>query len=499
METKVVKRRIEDAREKLVSFKNEFVLNKIGPENPSAREDESLVENMKEKFEVGPGESLSVAGTEDTIDELANKVLDLETALRKMEEKLHWIQDLNRSVEDRNNDLQAHLTEAHCNIDCFSREMHNVKLDEVESSEDKVNDCDRMMKNVNAGRDVSHETSKPLGKSEDQKTAQASPTTLHTLSKCEPKEHERESEDEPDWKQLCMKGMENREENLLTEYITMLRSYKDTKKKLMEVETNNQNSLSDIMLQLKELKNSSTMKDEEILSLRRELNLSQTGLSQNNNTDQYAEPRVSTEKSMVIENSLVLPTKEEAKDNIGMVLGDQSQTLSEIEEKFLMNIDELLDENLGFWFRFSTAVQQVPKLENGVKDLQAEVSKLDEQKRKMEVALRDDKGIESKCCRWGVQVHSYQAAKFQGEILNMKQQNNKVAEEIQFGLDIARTLQLEVERTLEKLTEDWEISGSKVDPSDQLRHLDTWYRVPLRSLIFGIKPRKQKTSIIANR
>lgn len=39
---------------------------------------------------------------------------------------------------------------------------------------------------------------------------------------------------------------------------------------------------------------------------------------------------------------------------------------------------------------------------------------------------------------------SYQAAKFQGEVLNMQQENNKVAEELQAGMDHIAVLQLEV-------------------------------------------------------
>ncbi|KAK8716534.1 hypothetical protein V6N13_043840 [Hibiscus sabdariffa] len=303
-------------------------------------------------------------------------------------------------------------------------------------------------------------------------------------------------------------------------------------------------SLSDIMLQLKELKKSNAMKDNEILSLRRELNLSRTGVSQNNNTDQHAEPRVSAEKSMVVEIS---PSEGEVKEHIGVMLSDQSQTLSEIEEKFRVNIDELLNENLDFWFRFSTAVQEIPKFENGVKDLQAEISELDERRKKQDgsgtvkstiisdvrplykhlievqselngwversLLLEDElknrfsslcdiqeeitKELKASAAEDEFRFTSYQAAKFQGEILNMKQENNKVAEELQAGLDDARTLQLEVERTLAKLREDWEISGSKINRSGQLEHSDSPNRVPLRSFIFGVKPKKQKTSIFA--
>ncbi|KAK8501385.1 hypothetical protein V6N13_089142 [Hibiscus sabdariffa] len=675
METKVEQKRIEDAREKLVVLKNEFVLNESEVENPLAGEDECEgtkkrkdTKSLVDKFEVGLVESLSVAEMEDKIDELVNKVLNFEPAvssqsalierlrvetgelqshirdldvdkcrliggnnhlmnkLREMEEKLRWIQDLNQCVEDRNNDLQTRFTEAHYNIDRLSERMHNVKIDEVESSEKKINDCHKKLKKVNTGQEfevadalewensptevksisklktveqkgrnqhasdgckilqstkpetdeilpsakpetdvvsdssqkeedtlastnessVIHETSKPSEKFEDWTTAQASSMTGRILGEVESKEHERGTKDEPDWKQLFLEGMDNREKNLLMEYTTMLRNYKNTKKKLMEVETNNQNSMSDIMLQLKELESSNAMKDEEILSLRRELNLSQTGLSQSNNADQYAEPRISTEKSTMVGTSLVSPSKEEVKEDAGVVLSNQYQPLSEIEEKFRMNIDELLNENLDVWFRFSAAVQEVSKFENGVKDLQAKISILDERQKQdgnaavksslisdvqplnkhltevqtelnswveRSLLLKDElknrfsslcnieeeitKELKASAANDEFRFTSYQAAKFQREILNMKQENNKVAEELQAGLDDARTLQLEVERTLAKLTADWELSGSKINRSGQQQDSDTQNRVPLWTFIFGSKPKKQKTSIFA--
>ncbi|KAJ1421050.1 hypothetical protein SESBI_13920 [Sesbania bispinosa] len=86
---------------------------------------------------------------------------------------------------------------------------------------------------------------------------------------------------------------------------------------------------------------------------------------------------------------------------------------------------------------------------------------------------------------------SYQAAKFQGEILNMKQENNKVADEFQAGLDIVTSLQLEVEKALVKLNEQFGLSTSKRQQNGQLRQSESRARVPLRSFIFGVKPKKQ--------
>ncbi|WRX10089.1 Protein Networked (NET) [Theobroma cacao] len=742
IEAEVEQRRIKDARDKLDSLKNAFLLNEVSEEKPSGADKseiavqkskrleqevsdttqkkkdlESLREKIKEHFEVGLGESLTVTEMAEKIDELVNKVINLETAvssqtaliqrlrtetdelqaqirtleddkatlidgkkdlrnkLREMEEKLHGIQGLNQSIEDQNNNLQTHFTEAHCYLDHLSEKMNSVQPDEelerekscsveVILSKEKIKDSDKKPEKVKAGKEfevadasgrenspaevksqkeseeqesknrnpsdgckilqsakpeemvsassslrkegdslvkvesskepeqkgekvdhddgftkggdanlegkeevkvkeredakehdfitssvnggVSHEASKPSENCEDlidKVDEQASSQTVDTLAKVEPNEQERGQEDEPDWKKLFLKGMEDREKNLLTEYTTMLRNYKDTKKKLTEVETKNQNGLFEITLQLRELKSTNAMKDEEIRSLRQKLSLFQTGLGESN-TDQYVETRVSSEKSILTETSTT-PEKE-LQEDLGVMLINQSQTTSAVEEKFRMNIDELLEENLDFWLRFSTAFHEVQKFETAVKDLVAEASKLEERQKQdgsstAKYSLKSDvrplyehlREIQTELTVWveksvllkeelknrfsslcdiqeeitkalkasaeddDFKFTSYQAAKFQGEILNMKQENNKVADELQAGLDHVTTLQLEVERTLAKLTEDWGLSGSRSRQSGQLPHSDSRSRVPLRSFIFGVKPKKQRTSIFS--
>ncbi|XP_022775024.1 LOW QUALITY PROTEIN: protein NETWORKED 2D-like [Durio zibethinus] len=423
----------------------------------------------------------------------------------------------------------------------------DVKLGGREDPEEH----DSVTTSTNGG--VSHETYKPSENcedliAEDKVDQQTSSQIADILAKVESKEQERGQQDEPDWKQLFLKGMEDREKHLLMEYTTMFRSYMDTKKKLMEVETNNQNSLFEITLQLKELKSNNTMKDEEIRSLRQKLSLLQAGLGENNNTDQYVEPRVSSEKSIVTETETTA-SSEKVKEDIRVMLINHCQTTSAIEEKFRINIDELLEENLDFWFRFSTALHEVKKFETGVKDLDAEVSKLEERQNQggcssAKYSLKSDarplykhlREVQNELTVWvekslllreelknrfsslcdiqeeitkalnasaednDFKFTSYQAAKLQGEILNMKQENNKLQMNLQAGLDLVITLQLEVERTLAKLTEDWGLSGSsgsKSRQSSQPQNSDSRSGVPLSSFIFGVKPKKQRTSIFS--
>ena len=331
-------------------------------------------------------------------------------------------------------------------------------------------------------------------------------------------------DDEPDWQKMFLNGMQDREKVLLTEYTNTLRNYKDVKKRLAEIENKNQDKNLDtsLQLQLNELKTSNSLKDQEIRLLHHKLSLLQITLEGNEN--------------------LVDSTSVQPQDDINKLIKiDQPASTSAIEEKFRSNMDEILEENLMFWLKFSTTCAEIQRFETTIKDLQTEVSKL-EQKRKSsegsgsikhclksdarpiyihlteiqtEITVWFEKSAllkEELQCRFSslcviqeeitnalkasaedddFRFTSYQAAKFQGEILNMKQENNKVADELQAGLYIVTSLQLEVEKTLVKLNEQFELSTSKREGSGQLRQSETRARVPLRSFIFGVKPKKQ--------
>ncbi|KAA8546703.1 hypothetical protein F0562_003066 [Nyssa sinensis] len=267
--------------------------------------------------------------------------------------------------------------------------------------------------------------------------------------------------------------------------------------------------------------------------------------------DRSAKPEATTEVSTINE---IPPTKND-EDDIKLMLVGEPQALSPVEEKLRMNIDAILDENLDFWLRFSTSFHQIQKLKTEVQDLQDEISKLKEkEKTKQEGSTKSDltkqggstksdfksdlrpiykhlREIQTELTVWleqsallkdelqrrfsslcdiqeeitkalkaGVEEEemkftSYQAAKFQGEVLNMKQENNKVSDELQAGLDHVTSLQLEIEQTLAKLDEEFGLSGS--NNQTQLSHSGSGSRVPLRSFIFGTKAKKQRHSIFS--
>jgi hypothetical protein len=381
--------------------------------------------------------------------------------------------------------------------------------------------------------------------------------TVDSLLTVEPEEEETVQEDEPDWKQMFLNGLEDREKVLLIEYTTTLRNYKDVKKKLLEVEKKTRDGNFDTKLQLKELKSANAMKEEEIKSLHQKINLLLKCFDGNEDVkDSTGSDFLQTSSSLDganfepkagIETSTATETSTEKQD-IKAILIDQSDTMSAIEEKLRMHIDELLEENLDFWLKFSTSFHQIQKFENGIKDLQVEILKLEGNGKKLEASITAKYALKSDArpiykhlreirteltvwleksellkdelqCRFSslcniqeeittalkesaeeyeFKFTSYQAAKFQGEVLNMKQENNKVADELQAGIDHVTALQLELEKTLAKLDEEYGFSGSKKEEaSPQLGHGHSRNRVPLRSFIFGVKSKKQKPSIFS--
>uniref|UniRef100_A0ACD5ZGY6 Uncharacterized protein n=1 Tax=Avena sativa TaxID=4498 RepID=A0ACD5ZGY6_AVESA len=223
----------------------------------------------------------------------------------------------------------------------------------------------------------------------------------------------------------------------------------------------------------------------------------------------------------------------------------EMESASPLEDKFRRDIDGLLGENLEFWMKFSASFQKIQEFQTKHDQLQPEIGKivnedklkqnsgragdpparaeseaiekqLRELKIEMQVWLEQNAmfkgelqyrfaslcGIQEEIqaamemdaeTEEGIQFTSYHAAKFQGEILNMKQENNKVAEELQAGLDHIRGLQGEIEKVLPKILDSASLSGPK--GSGAWRNTPSKSRVPLRSFLFPAK--KKKSSLLS--
>ncbi|KAE8797441.1 kinase-interacting protein 1-like [Hordeum vulgare] len=381
---------------------------------------------------------------------------------------------------------------------------------------------------------------------------------------------------------LLMSGLQDKEKVLLTEYTSILRNYKNAKRRLTEVEIKNQECLDEMKAMMSELRSANELKDKEIRSLRELLNSSidkdaqQNGHQMNTYTSlsiksgsfrghrripsflpghQRRQSAFSSSR-IIMKNSSPKNKDDASHDAVfepeRIVTGDirltnilQMQNASPLEDKFRRDIDGLLEENLDFWMKFSTSFEKILELQTKHDQLQSEIGKrtnedklketsggtseplakaepetiekrLRELKIEMQVWLEQNAMFKGELqCRFaslcsiqeeiqaamemdaetveGIQFTSYHAAKFQGEILNMKQENDKVADELQAGLDYIRGLQEEVEKILAKLLKSTSLSGQK--GSSTWRSAPSKSRVPLRSFLFPAK--KKKPSLMA--
>ncbi|KAK4490399.1 hypothetical protein RD792_001075 [Penstemon davidsonii] len=469
-----------------------------------------------------------IRNLEDEKENLIDDTYNLSTRVKEMEEKLAKIQILNKNVETQNSNLQSNFNEARSSLDHLSEKLSSVKPDEEIEETHSLQDEEKLVLSTGNGNKKSLKSSDKEDKEEvkevdmNVKQGEFGKTTKNSVKFLDQKPSEEvssdhsseaqgggqtEYEDDMNWQQMLLSGMEDREKILLKEYTAILRNYKDVKKKLGDIEKKDRDSQFDITLQMRGLKKAILKRDEEIQNLRQKLNL-------NNGSEDL--------------------DKKEAFDDVSVTVDSEedelTQSISIVEEKLRSSIDAILDENLDFWLRFSTSFHQIQKFKTEVQDLQDEISKLKEKKKQEGVrsevrpiykhlreiqteltvwldqsaSLKDElnRRFESLCgiqeeitksLKEGVEedeikFSSYQAARFQGEILNMKQENNKVREELQAGLDHVSTLQMEIEKTLRNLNEEFGISSDQPESKN---------RIPLRSFIFGTKPKKEKISIFS--
>ncbi|CAL9047925.1 protein NETWORKED 2D-like [Musa acuminata AAA Group] len=350
-------------------------------------------------------------------------------------------------------------------------------------------------------------------------------------------------DDGPDLQNSVQNGLEGGEEVLLAEYTSIVHNYKDTKQRLAEIERKNQEYHLETMAQVKELKSANVMKDEEIRLLKEILNSLQASLNVNaprimEKSRYQVDENVTTTNAAFDDSEATKTTL--AEDSIQLCQVGEPQASSAIEDKFRTDIDTLLEENLDFWLRFCTSYHQIQEFQKTFKNLKSDIEKLNETRNQegneedenqgtlpvdrrlrelnteLQVWLEKNAVLNGELkCRFSslcsiqdeisrvskaneseeVRFIPYQAAKFQGEVLSMQLENNKVAKELQAGLDYVRGLQVEISWTLSKLNKNFELAGSRYNQQNShqhhpLRHLSTKTRVPLRTFLFGTKPKK---------
>lgn len=665
-EAKIEHQRIKEVHQKLKTLKGEFLSEQTDLQEPTDEHEfesenidqqdmEPLRETIKSQLDAESKASFTVTQLAERIDELVDKVVNLETAvssqdalvnrirsdtdelhvhvknleddketlkensenmsnkLKELEEELHRLKILNQSIIDQNNSLLTHFTEASCNIDHLSANLQTVKPDEEVENAGLIEEIGAALDAKADGEADEHEEklapsnnaliSKAIEMEKEEKRDQvpapgnfvkaeeSNPTQkLHVLPEHLPPTQDKEDlndeleelgtdvEDQPNWRQFFVGGLEDREKLMLEEYTSVLQNYREVRKKLSDVEKKNRDGFFELALQIRELKNALVLRDEEIQSLRKTSSLQQNQVeNHDSNLTKYKyshrerSPESMTQEASCLDSNLSslgspqqpvfdspsehhiesrgrtrelaafggtkrYPSKE-VRNEIKMKPFDSHQAASAIEEKFRSDIDELLEENLEFWLRFSTSFHQIQKFQTSLHDLKVELSKLKDKSKQdgsdrsqsftsearpiythmreiqTELALwlennavlKDEmQGRNASLCNIQDELSScraaeaelseYQVAKFQGEVLNMKQESNKIADQLQAGLDRVGGLKVEVEDTLAKLDEELGLSVSKHRSSSNRA------KIPLRSFLFGIKLKKhkaQKSSIFS--
>ncbi|MFQ6640044.1 hypothetical protein Gotur_016533 [Gossypium turneri] len=613
---------------------------------------ELLQKEIEEKLELDSSSSLTMSQLADKIDDLVQRVVNMETAVfsenasvkrlksdakelqehvKSLEEdeevlaegsdsmeqrisvlegELSGVKELLKTIIEQNNSIKAHFTAASCDINHLSVNLHAVKMDEeVENAElskegkpkvdakpnrktkeystelvprdspaldtgsemeekdedvsaEEINTVDSESRNkfdVDSTKD-----SEVINEFKDEKKS-LSKTASCTIDTENPKV-ETEEEELPNWRKLYLSGLDEREKVLLDEYSSVLHNYKDVRKKLKEVDQKNRDSFYELASQIKELKSALAARDEEIQSSRQHLSFIDE--NKDGNLSEYeASHAIMSPESTLTESIQASPVasgegKGESIENPGEGEGEsienpgegegesikkagekskgdamqersltRSHSILTIEDKIRSDIDELLEENLAFWLRFSTCFHQIQKYQNSVKDLKAELSKMRERKKQEAGGKEEPVGSEARPiyahfreikteltlwlennavlkdevqCRYSSlcniqeeierisnvsghegepQFNGYQAAKFQGEIINMKQENNKVSNELNAGFDCVKQLKEEVENLMVELDKEIEAATSKNQQSVSRSRS----RIPLRSFLFGIK------------
>uniref|UniRef100_A0A453GY42 NAB domain-containing protein n=1 Tax=Aegilops tauschii subsp. strangulata TaxID=200361 RepID=A0A453GY42_AEGTS len=324
-----------------------------------------------------------------------------------------------------------------------------------------------------------------------------------------------------------MDGLEDKEKVLLSEYTSLLEDYKDTKRKLLDVEKKNQECLNEI----RSLRNLIGEKEKE-KEKERERGSIRGGHRRTPSLSHQRKQSLSSISKLIRMGSNMQDDPPAADlDDMRLPAIAEVENPSPLEEKFRRDIDTLLEENLEFWMKFSSSMGRVQEFQNKYDDLrrvaadgadgekklralktelqvwseqnamlrgelQCRFASLCDIQEEISTALEMDTEQAEQAEEGAPRFTSYSAGKFQGEVLNMQQENNRVSDELQSGLDHVKTIQFAIEK---KLNEGVKLSSSSpaeegeeevVGPDGVLARVPTKAKVPLQCFLFPTKPKK---------
>ncbi|KAK9047043.1 hypothetical protein V6N11_052907 [Hibiscus sabdariffa] len=585
---------------------------------------ESLQKEIEGKLELSSTSSLTMPQLADKIDDLVQRVVNLENAvfsetasvkrlksdadeiqehvkileedeealaggsysaehrISQLEGELSGVKYLLRTIIDQNNLLKAHFAEASCNINHLSENLHALKIHDIES----VPGDSSALKDTNVemgGKDGRNDVGSESGNKMDEYTAEKkslsetatstivdsesgnkmdagsekgaeqmdeckaekksfSETASSTLETENPELESDEEEELQNLRKLFKGGTDEREKILLDEYSSVLRNYKDVRKKLKEVDQKNRDGFSLLASEIRELKNALASRDDEIQFLRQKSGFIDEN-KDGNLTEYEASHSFRSPDSTLSDFIEVSPkaadegkgddsSEKEAKEKLRNLSLSRSRSILTAEGKIRSDIDELLEDNISFWLRFCTCFHQIQKYQTSVQDLKSELLTLRERKKQEATGKEEPLGsearpiyahlreIQTELTLWlesnavlkdEVQVrHSslrfieeeisrmssasgfdgepelngYQAASFQGEVQNMKQENSKVWNELEGGFECMQQLKEDIENIMANLEMEFEAASASKQKETGSRSRN---RVPLRSFLFGMK------------
>ncbi|XP_017256652.2 kinase-interacting protein 1 [Daucus carota subsp. sativus] len=437
--------------------------------------------------------------------------------VKDLEKKLKSVEVLNQNVKTNNNNFRTHLSVVHSSLDKVSEKLHTVKSDEEGEQSQEASDSEDKGPEKTKAHDIPKVQRESPDEVEGGDINSNKPTTTDISNE------DIDPDDEANLPQLLLNGVEDKDKILKKEYDTIIRNYKEIKKRILNEEKTS-DALFQTTVQVRVLRIAVAKRDKEIQALRDKLqeNAPEAGVA-TVGEDAHTHPEDEVEEEI---NSLINESKPE----------------SPFEKKLKDQIDGILDENLDFFLRFSTTFHQIQKFKNSITDLQDEISKfkareakkaegkpdqldiefksdvravfrhLNEIKSELRVWLEQSDSLKeelqtrfSSLCsiqqtiiaalKEGVEKDeiaftSHQAAKYQGEVLNMKQENKKVNEELQGGIDNVTSLQTECEDAIKKLDEAYGLTENAARNVNKPG-------IPLRSFIFGNKEKKKKPGLLS--
>ncbi|KAI9106900.1 hypothetical protein K1719_022428 [Acacia pycnantha] len=551
-EAKVEYERVRQAHEKFEALRDEFIHRHISHMDPEphdgdksetegeeqmnkeqkasleqeAQDVNKLREKIKEQLAGDSSRSLSVAEMAERIDELVDTVVSLETAVssqtgfvERLRSDTDDLQTNIKSLEDDNEILKGDEKMKSADVKITNEENQGEAANPSEDVKNEDNES-RLSENLN----FISERIKKLGRLENDDLSE-------TVSNqdIESQDFHGGDEDRPNWRQMFISGLDDREKILLEEYTSTLRNYKDVSMKLNDVEKKNRDGIFELALQVRELRSALANKDNEINLLQQKLACPET--------HPYESPYTAATEYKYTPLVGLLPSDSEISSlNLDANPGRTSFTdLIESRRDILKS-----SENIKCSFKIDDAERfrayQIQKFQNSIQDLQAELKKAKDYNNRnsnskqsslqseVRPIFRHMREIRAELSLWlennsilqeelhgrysslcniqdeisrvaiaDSELSGYQAAKFQGEVLHMKQENNKIASELQAGLSLVKRLKVEVDKTLEDLDQTFEVGTQPwIKHSSSSRN-----RIPLRSFLFGAKLKKPRQSLFA--